>query len=650
MKNNATVLMAALACAQPGCRPDTGSVPHEALDERNSFESFGLSGTMTWDEIRTIVSADLGEDAWPYARTSHASGGIANRPDRWYALVPAGTTAAEPAPKTMHEQYLSFRKAVGDGPVSWTGTVSLSPAEKWDLLSLQSPDPVSAALFPDFATIDGDARFPEYARLRNEKARIEETFMLVFNKLIEEWERFVATDSGDMSPSERDAFLAAHSLPEFLDGIDIRTNDSSDPDLFFVYAPHVRERVERQFQERLLALNANDMARFEALDREAAQHSAGLRKLEDALRAEILEQGAPLEEAVQRFLAAHSEFSAVRRLERTFLYTAGYAPDLERLRDETDRALKEASRPMGLARMKMADRLLPLLPLTASGWRNWGRTYAAGDYAYAGHCHGESLAQLRMGAPKHGVRVKAALGGEVLFSKNDLAAIATVAWSNQATGTFLYAGQRCEQFGDEVARDADGRVADVACRDLNAGLFHMALVEKVAMKHEPIILDEGQMGDVWNQPVRSFSFKFQPVARKDGTLAPAGEPVPVEDVQDRFAAHRAPGTRYLVQVEASYSFVEPVSYSLELDENKRVIGGEWGPVSAEGLTEKERKDYHPDFLWTLSEDGKLGDGEISPRVLERLFECARQDGAVTDSSVVGLESGEPVEFVDCELW
>ena len=126
------------------------------------------------------------------------------------------------------------------------------------------------------------------------------------------------------------------------------------------------------------------------------------------------------------------------------------------------------------------------------------------------------------------------------------------------------------------------------CWDTNPASFHALLVEQIATRQVGLMMNRVRNGQVWNQPIYSAAFEI-------------GELKAADAVEDVAAAYRASGTAYVAEVttkvqwtyepdvpELSYpaSFdrdhlkTTEYLYTLEFDAKKRLIGGDWGTLSA----------------------------------------------------------------------
>jgi len=210
------------------------------------------------------------------------------------------------------------------------------------------------------------------------------------------------------------------------------------------------------------------------------------------------------------------------------------------------------------------------------------RTHAS-DPSWYGLCHGWAPAAINFAEPKP-VTLKGPSGIAIEFGSSDVKALLTYAqqWNRGPTDVQMV-GQRCNS---DISGDPDA-ANSAACRDVNAGAFHVILANELGLDNAPFVADIARDQQVWNQPV--FAYKSQILG----------------DVPTIYAS-AAPGTTRIVQVKTTMYYVDESSpnwnaipaanfpqeistndyqYTLELNASGEIIGGEW--------SEYDR----PDFVW-----------------------------------------------------
>lgn len=255
-----------------------------------------------------------------------------------------------------------------------------------------------------------------------------------------------------------------------------------------------------------------------------------------------------------------------------------------------------------------------------------------------GHCNGwASYATAEpLGYPLRDVNVRFE-GGTVyectddaedcmLFRMADIEGLMTeLYFSDQAT----FSGRRCNTTPDEIERDEHGRPVDEACRDLNPGSFHAAITGLMGRGADEIVpggeadfpafvIDHNYDHEIWNFPVVGFEmnsserisaeeaqalvggeggYQFNDNAtqfvRVQLTYSMISDSVPPEELL------RRADTRDMPPVEV------PLNYVLELNDDNRILGGEW--IENPTFTQ-DSKELHPDFMWKALEARGFGEG------------------------------------------
>lgn len=165
-----------------------------------------------------------------------------------------------------------------------------------------------------------------------------------------------------------------------------------------------------------------------------------------------------------------------------------------------------------------------------------------------------------------------------------------------------FVGQRC--LAMDPREDEAGRVADPNCFELDAGAWHVALVNQVGKLRRSFFVDATYDPELWNHKVIAYAYSyFNPRTLAESAQLEAARIARTELPSDRFLRYRSPLSRQLVGVKMQLTLVAAgpdgraherrvtYFYDLELGESGRIVGGEWYTNS------------HPDFLWTFSAPG-----------------------------------------------
>jgi hypothetical protein len=202
-----------------------------------------------------------------------------------------------------------------------------------------------------------------------------------------------------------------------------------------------------------------------------------------------------------------------------------------------------------------------------------------------GYCDGWAIAAITIPEPQTPFTVQTPFDFDIEFYPSDIKALLSYFFSTTDV-TYRIVGGRCNQ--EKVEMDPDGRPKRRECRDLNPASFHLALDHFIGYMQQPLIMDLDHASKVWNYPVIGYRFEYQNFRNiNEASSYP----------------YSAPGTQHLVDVNLELTYValalpatdrldrqtrsKQLSYTLELNANKVIIGGEW------------RSAQHPDFMWDM---------------------------------------------------
>jgi hypothetical protein len=123
-----------------------------------------------------------------------------------------------------------------------------------------------------------------------------------------------------------------------------------------------------------------------------------------------------------------------------------------------------------------------------------------------GICHAWAPAAILVPEPKRPVTRNG-----VTFKVNDLKALASLVHEGVST---KFVSLRCnldDRTGADEANDVDfdehGRPTDRACRDSNAGSFHVLLTNYLGLQRASFVFDRTYDDEVWNQPLRGYTVR-----------------------------------------------------------------------------------------------------------------------------------------------
>lgn len=251
--------------------------------------------------------------------------------------------------------------------------------------------------------------------------------------------------------------------------------------------------------------------------------------------------------------------------------------------------------------------------LTQAMWQQGKKIYDhSGEVeSWMGICHGWAPASYMESRPVKSVEVMAHDGkNKIKFYPSDIKALTSLLWATTESPV-RFLGGRCNKKDPE--QDENGRIIDAECFDTNPMTWHLALVNQLGRAKRSFVFDATYDYQVWNQPIVSYHYKyFNPKTKETvGTIDEAR--VKLADFSDdKFKKYRSAQTTFIVGITMSVKYVvetRPTQseedspendvtrqvvylYDLELDQDDKIIGGEW------------YSNAHPDFLWSPTADAK----------------------------------------------
>lgn len=223
--------------------------------------------------------------------------------------------------------------------------------------------------------------------------------------------------------------------------------------------------------------------------------------------------------------------------------------------------------------------------------------------AWMGICHGWAAAAIMLDRPSKKIEVTTPNGTKIPFYPSDIKALASLLWANaEAPNRFI--GGRCDE--KNPRKDRRGRPINLDCLDSNPATWHLAVVNQLGFEKRSFVMDATYDYQVWNHPLVSYKYSY--VNPRTGENVDSLQKALVKRVdfpEDKYRTVRARGTDSIVGINMilqyaaenspvardrdneSYDVTSTVryQYDLELDQDGRIIGGEWHTLT------------HPDFLW-----------------------------------------------------
>ncbi|MEY3901318.1 MAG: hypothetical protein RL189_624 [Pseudomonadota bacterium] len=226
------------------------------------------------------------------------------------------------------------------------------------------------------------------------------------------------------------------------------------------------------------------------------------------------------------------------------------------------------------------------------------RTYP-GAAAWEGLCHGWAPAALYFVEPKP-VSVNSVDGIKINFGSADIKAL--LGWH-----TALHNPVGAVGLGGRCNLSGSIGMSTSACRDSNAGAFHVVLSNMLGRFKEGFIIDIARAAEVWNQPV--YGFRSRELSRQGpspGAAIGTKQEIIVES-EVYYTTETEPQWNALGQLTERPSVATALyRYRIEVDSAGVIRGGEW------------LQDARPDFLWMQQHGGF----SATYKAIEKIYEAS----------------------------
>ena len=209
-----------------------------------------------------------------------------------------------------------------------------------------------------------------------------------------------------------------------------------------------------------------------------------------------------------------------------------------------------------------------------------GRT-RKGHSEWYGICHGIAPASVQFQEPRSKV-IRNKDGIDVPLYSSDIKAMMAIQFSHLEGPGIKQLGLRCSV----GARGAGSVFAQMrACRDVNAGAFHIILSNQIGIIQKAFIADMTRDKEVWNHPFINYkSVVVGERQRSPGAARQAVKEIVVKTTAS-YADSPEPQEEPFVGTDNYPVKTKDYHYALEIDSLGRIVGGSW--ISWE----------RPDFLW-----------------------------------------------------
>jgi hypothetical protein len=255
-----------------------------------------------------------------------------------------------------------------------------------------------------------------------------------------------------------------------------------------------------------------------------------------------------------------------------------------------------------------------------------------------GICHAWTPAAILLPEPK-----KPVVRNGVTFEVQDLKGLASLVYNSSRS---KFVSTRCNLNSSGSANliklDEYGRPTDAnrACRDTNAGTYHILLANYLGLMRQAFAEDRTNDYQVWNQPLRGYKV----LSSREVSFDEANRLVGVTAATDgaTLATYRFNrDAKRFIEIKATVQYISESSaedghtgntidrytrtdryqYVLELDSAGKILGGEWIGSS---------KRDHPDFLWLPigAGSGPIAGGAISYETVKAMVAESAESSVV----------------------
>lgn len=204
----------------------------------------------------------------------------------------------------------------------------------------------------------------------------------------------------------------------------------------------------------------------------------------------------------------------------------------------------------------------------------------SGSPGWFGLCHGWAVAALQFYEPGD-VEATSRERIRVHFGASDIKGLLSLMQGNYSKKRVYFAGSRC---GSNSIYHTTNRYDN--CLDINPGAFHVIVTNRIGLQSRGFVMDKNNpRGQVWNQPVFAYRSRILGSARPSANAARGTRQAVLVSTVVSYTQEIQPQFRPLDDNNRRFTANSEYRYTLELDGEGNIIGGEWNSYE------------HPDFLW-----------------------------------------------------
>ena len=221
--------------------------------------------------------------------------------------------------------------------------------------------------------------------------------------------------------------------------------------------------------------------------------------------------------------------------------------------------------------------------------------------SWQGHCHGWTMASIHYTEPSP-VTVTNPDGIRIDFGSSDIKALLTYYQGDVAQSLW---GQSILPFTRDVKVGGGTCLSqsptDSNCQDANPGLFHIALANFLGVRKQAFGIDATTTREKWNHPV----YRYQSEILGERSPGPGAQEETVREVIVRsrvtYATEIEPRWDPVLTTDYQASVDKVYTYTLELNEQGEIIGGQWILLLEDRTTPTFRQAWA--YLTTVDDEG-----------------------------------------------
>ena len=196
------------------------------------------------------------------------------------------------------------------------------------------------------------------------------------------------------------------------------------------------------------------------------------------------------------------------------------------------------------------------------------------EASWSGYCHGWSPAALRFEEP-HPITLQNPDGIEIAFGSSDVKALLTYFEGEVLTSLTTPDDDWYAETPVLGSVCASGKLEDPACTDTNPGAFHIVLGNQIGLEGKGFNMDVDSGTEKWNQPV--YAYRAQLIeTRPPSQYAEEGTVIEyIMQTEVHWTVEIHPTWEPVLHTEKQATSAKTYLYSLEVDANHDIIGGQW---------------------------------------------------------------------------